>query len=68
MGKKCYTREELLSLRLIDLPTVLKENIFQDIEKRLGFMTDNLRNALLNRYALYKLDMYCDLYKFIKLI
>lgn len=68
MGKVYFTMQEIQTLKVYELPTMVYEKVFSELEKTLGtLMPQSLRNIFDNA-RIMEIDQYVDLYKIIRVI
>lgn len=67
MSRKYYTYNELVTMKLADLPNIIKKAILKEVAEKLGMMTEKLANTLENVPVL-QFEKYCDIFKYIQII
>ena len=67
MCKKCYTIQEIMTMKFYELPNIIYNAILEDLRKVFWIMTKRMIE-ILNKAPLYQIDQYCDIYKYIMVI
>lgn len=67
MSKKCYTVEEVMTMKVNELPRVIQDAIIKEFRRVMGYLSNRMIETIKRQTVAY-CDQHIDLYRFITVI